>query len=333
VTNRLTVLPGIRLNYDHKNVDFSRRTYGGLQTADPALIALQRTVYNNQEFTADIDDLNFSGQLTANYQITGKARAFTTYSLAFKPVGLNLGGLPTANGLPPTELAVVKPERVRHLEAGFKSEPFENATLNFTVFNTDIYNYQTLVQSPELGVNRGYLSNADQVRIRGVELETVFLVPGLLRLNATVNYTDGRFVSFKNAPLPLEETGLRVDGQQVAFKDISGGRLPSISKWSGAAGAEFFKPAKVNRQKDEFFLVTDLLFRSEYSSSPSPSQYLNIDGYSILNGRAGFRTQKGISLFAWSRNLSNPEYFELLLPCTGNADHFAPFWATQEYRV
>jgi iron complex outermembrane receptor protein len=95
-----------------------------------------------------------------------------------------------------------------------------------------------------------------------VELETVFLVPGLLRLNATVNYTDGRFVSFKNAPLPLEETGLRVDGQQVAFKDISGGRLPGISKRSDATGAEFFNPAKVNSQKDAFFLGADLLFRS-----------------------------------------------------------------------
>jgi iron complex outermembrane receptor protein len=48
-----------------------------------------------------------------------------------------------------------------------------------------------------------------------------------------VAYTDGKYVRFANAPVPLEEVG----GAQ-AFKDISGGRLPGISKWSGSVGGE-----------------------------------------------------------------------------------------------
>ena len=42
VTSRLRLLPGLRFNYDDKRVDFDTQVYGGLQTTDPVLIALQR---------------------------------------------------------------------------------------------------------------------------------------------------------------------------------------------------------------------------------------------------------------------------------------------------
>jgi iron complex outermembrane receptor protein len=34
VTDRLSLLPGLRLNYDHKHVSFDQEVYGGLQTSD-----------------------------------------------------------------------------------------------------------------------------------------------------------------------------------------------------------------------------------------------------------------------------------------------------------
>jgi iron complex outermembrane receptor protein len=46
-------------------------------------------------------------------------------------------------------------------------------------------------------------------------------------------YTNGRYVKFTNAPLPLEETGA-----SVSFKDISGSKLTGISEWSGSLGGE-----------------------------------------------------------------------------------------------
>ena len=50
VTDRLRVLPGLRFNYDGKDVDFDQQVYGGLQTTDPALIALQRSVFAPQAY-------------------------------------------------------------------------------------------------------------------------------------------------------------------------------------------------------------------------------------------------------------------------------------------
>ncbi|GAB4400480.1 MAG: hypothetical protein OHK0053_22150 [Microscillaceae bacterium] len=136
-------------------------------------------------------------------------------------------------------------------------------------------------------------------------------------------YTDGKYVSFPNAPLPLEKTGQVVDGQQVAFEDISGGKLPGISNWSFSTGIEAFTKGKLIGQEGEYFVGSDVFFRSSFSSSPSPSAYLNIEGYALVNARLGFRTQKGITAYIWSRNLANADYFEQLLPAAGNAGHFA----------
>ncbi|MFM8347214.1 MAG: TonB-dependent receptor, partial [Bacteroidota bacterium] len=40
ITPKIHLLPGIRYNYDQKEVDYKRVVYGGLQTTDPALLAL-----------------------------------------------------------------------------------------------------------------------------------------------------------------------------------------------------------------------------------------------------------------------------------------------------
>ena len=70
VTDRLRLLPGLRLNYDQKDVDFDQQIYGGLQTTNPALIALQRSILAPQAYTADVDDTNLSGQFTVAYEFT-----------------------------------------------------------------------------------------------------------------------------------------------------------------------------------------------------------------------------------------------------------------------
>src|SRR5690606_29357457 len=235
---------GIRFTYDKKDVDYDRQTYGGLDvTGNATLQSLKAAVYTNQNFNQSTDNNNLSGNLTFAYKPLDKFNTFLTYSTGYKPVGVNVGGLPTdANGNADLSLAVVKPEYVQHYELGIKSRPVTGAILNITAFNTDIKDYQTNVQSPQLGVNRGYLANAEKVRVKGFEVDGSYQVQRFLTLNAAVAYLDGKYVKFENAPLPLEETGhteiINGISTQVAFKDASGGRLPGISKWNISGGAE-----------------------------------------------------------------------------------------------
>jgi len=318
ISDRLHVLPGLRFNYDDKKVDFNRQTYGGLQTDDPDLLAIKRAVYTDQVFNANTDNTNLSGQITVAYKGSERVNTYATFSTNYKPVGLNLGGLPTSNGEPMLELAEIKPEHVKHYEIGIKTTPSENSTLNLAVYNTDIKDFQTQVQTAEVGVNRGYLANAEKVRVRGAELDGNLFIGHTLSLYGALSYTDGKYISFKNAPVPLEETGA-----ESAFKDISGGKLPGISKWAGSLGGQIDLPSKFLTLGGNYFLALDSYFRSSFSSSPSPSKYLNVDGYILLNARLGFQASQGISFFVWSRNLLDKDYFEQLLPAAGNAGHYA----------
>ncbi|RRB04202.1 TonB-dependent receptor [Larkinella rosea] len=317
ITDKLHLLPGVRYNYDKKVVDYSRVTYGGLQTTDAALIALKNGVYTNQAFNTNYAKGNFSGQLSLQYKATANFNAYATYSVGYKPIGVNVGGLPTANGQILLDLANVKPEYVDHKEFGIKTKPSGNSVLNLTFYRSDIKDYQTQVQTPEPGVNRGYLANAEKVRVQGAEIDGNIRFTNLV-LNAAVAYTDGKYVSFVNAPVPLEEVG----GAQ-AFKDVSGGRLPGISKWSGSVGGEVTAKGTLVSLKGNYFLGIDEFFRSEFSSSPSPSKYLNIDGYGLTNARLGFRASNGLTFFVWSRNLFNKNYYEQLLAAPGSYGQYA----------
>ncbi len=227
--------------------------------------------------------------------------------------------MPTANGQILLDLARIKPEYVSHYELGAKTNPTRNSMLNIVFHNTQIKDYQTQVQTAEVGVNRGYLANADKVRVWGIELDGTVQLNKLISFYGNIAYTDAQYTSFLNAPTPLEETGA-----PQSYKNISKGDLPGVSKWAGSLGGEVTSAAKtILQSKAKLFAAIDMYFRSSFSSSPSPSKYLNIDGYALLNARAGLRASEGLSLFLWVRNALNKDYFEQLLPASGNAGHYA----------
>ena len=313
-TSRLRFLPGLRLNYDKKNVDFNQVVYGGLQTTDPALIALQRSVLAPQAYVADVDDTNLSGQLSVAYKVAENVDSYVTYATGFKSVGLNLNGLPTDElGRPILSAATVKPEDVKHVEFGIKTRPFARVTANFTFFNTDIKDFQAQVVNADVGVLRGYLANAEKVRVRGIEFDGNIKVNEDLTFYGAAAFNDGRYISFPDAPPPLEDTG----GPQV--KDISGSSLPGISKWALSFGGEYTIPRNLISRPGKFFISADGSYRSAFSSSPSASRYLVVSGYPLLNARIGFRWNDGWAISAWSRNLLDHEYYEFLSAAPGNS--------------
>lgn len=324
--------PGIRYNYDQKKVDYAREVYGGPANPTAGQLAVQRRVYTNQAFNTTADNTNWSGIVTLSYKPSSRINTYATYSTAYKPIGVNVAGLPAnTDGTPKVELATVKPEYVTHYELGIKTSPTQHTILNLTAFNTEIKDFQTNVQSPELGVNRGYLANAERVKVQGLELDGSAKIGTHLTFNLGVAYTDAKYVTFTNAPLPLEETGRVIPDPnkpgstiQAAFKDISGEQLPGISKWAGSLGGEVTSNETLFiGQKGKFFLGVDSYYRSKFSSSPTPSTYLVIQEYALLNGRLGFRAANGFSAFVWGRNILNKNYMEQLLPAGGNAGQYA----------
>jgi len=312
ITDRLHFQPGIRFNYDQKKEDFERDVYGGLQTTNAALIALQRSVYSPQAFKADVSDNNASGQLTLAYRANRKLNAYVTYATNYKSVGINNGGLPTdAAGNAILSAAEVKPEYVTNVEAGVKLTFRPGASANIAVFNTTIEDLQVQVNNSQFGVPRGYLANAKKARSRGAEFDSSATLGAHVTVRGALAYTDAIYVSFPDAPAPLEGTG------GPAAVDASGGLLPGISKWAASFGTEFSGHHTFLGTQGELFGGFDISYRDRFSSSATPSQYLNIDGYSLVNARFGFRSDNRWSANFWVRNLLNKDYFEQLLAAPG----------------
>jgi iron complex outermembrane recepter protein len=314
ITSRLHLLPGLRFNYDRKKVDFDQQVYGGLATTDPSLIALQQSIFAPQAYKADADNNNLSGQLTLSYKFTENMNAYATYATGYKSVGINTGGLPTdALGNPVLSAATVKPEDVHNYELGVKTTPFRNVTANLAAFDTEVKDFQAQVTNGSVGVIRGYLANAEKVRVRGAEFDGNAKVNANLSFYGAAAYTLAKYVTFTDAPPPIEDTG----GPQ--FEDISGSLLPGISKWAASLGTEAVHQGSLLGKPGEFFAAADASYRSSFSSSATYSKYLVVPAYGLVNARVGFRAKDNWTVFAWSRNLLNEKYYELLTAAPGSS--------------
>ncbi len=332
VTEAFTIQPGVRLNYDKKDGFYQRLVFDGQGV--PVLLgqtgprrAAQLAVFTPQLSEPSFDDWNFSYDLTASYRFAPDILGYATYAKSFKSGGINQNGLPTdAAGNPILAAGTIKPEDVNHVEAGLKTQFWERrATLNFSAFRTDIKDYQATVTNGQLGVLRGYLANAGKVRTQGFEVD--FSVRPNERFTAYANgaYTDATYRKFVDAPCPPELSGGTTvaagqtpsapgtpGGLSPANCDISGQRLPGVSKWAFSFGAEANVPVTFLGQEGEAYLGYDGSYRSNFSSNASPSIYTWVDGYALSNFRAGFRTPEGLNLYAWVRNAFDEDYFELL---------------------
>jgi iron complex outermembrane receptor protein len=332
LTDRLTIQPGARLNYDKKQGHYQREVFDGAGNPVPAtggnaVQRAQRGIYAPLFYEPEFSAWNFSYDLTISYAATDDVLVYGTYAKTFKSGGINMNGVPVdANSQPIEGAYTIEPESVHHFEAGIKSQFWDRrATLNLAAFHTTINDFQANVSNGQLGVVRGYLANADRVRTKGVEVD--FSVRPSQRFTAYVNgaWTDAKYVKFVDAPCPPELAGgttaddanpagpAGVPGSRSpANCDVSGQRLPGISEWSFSYGAEANTPARLFGEDGEVYFGVDGSYRSKFSSNPSPSIYSWIDGYALTSFRAGFRADNGLNIYAWVRNAFDVDYFDQL---------------------
>ena len=342
VAQGLRVQPGLRVNYDKKQGNYLATVFNGAGVqldCAPALTAAntmlrdQCSTLSPQDYDASFSDWNLSGDFTVSYDIAQHVLGYATFARSFKSGGINLSGLPLdASNVPIQSAGTVRPEQVDHFELGLKTQFWDRrATLNLSGYWTNIKDYQATVTNGQLGVLRGYLANAERVRVRGAELD--FSVRPSTRISAYANlaYTDGTYRKFVDAPCPPELSGgTTVTGTQTpsapgtpgglspANCNISGQWLPGISKFSASFGGEGNVPVDFGTVPGEIYLGAEGTYRSKFSSNASRSAYTDVNGYSVFNFRLGLRTDDGWNAFAWLRNAFDSEYFDVLALQSGN---------------
>ncbi|NTS65733.1 TonB-dependent receptor [Sphingomonas sp. HHU CXW] len=346
IANRLSIAPGLRVNYDKKSGDYvSVVTTGSGATLDCSATAQGANgvtrdrcgVLAPQSYQPKFDDWNVSGDVTLAYDLSPDNHFYATYARSYKSGGINLSGLPLgADNLPLLATATVKPETVNHYELGLKNQFLDRrATVNIAAFWTDIFDYQATVTNSQLSVLRGYLANAGHVRTRGVEIDSAFRPTSRLNVYANAAYTDAKYQRFTDAPCPPELAGgtalpivngqivgtpaaAGTPGNSLPFCNVSGQRIPGVSKWAFSYGAEYGVPTNFGGNEGNVYLGYDGSYRSNFSSNPSESIYTQVDGYSISNVRVGYREGGRLNVFGWVRNVFDQDYFELLATQSGN---------------
>jgi iron complex outermembrane receptor protein len=339
-TDRLTVQPGLRINYDDKSGSYVATVRTGAGTpviCNPAPASSvtrdQCATLPPQSYAPAFDDWNVSGDFTTSYKLTDDVLAYATYAKSFKSGGINLAGLPLdANNSPILSAQTVKPEDVNHYELGLKTQFWHQlATVNLAAFWTEIANYQATVTNGQLGVLRGYLANAGKVRVRGAEADFSLRPSDRFSVYANGAFTDGEYVRFVDAPCPPELSGGTTitagqtpsapgtpGGLSPANCDISGQWLPGISKWALSYGGEANLPARLLGLEGETYFAVDGSYRSRFSSNPSRSAYTDINAYAIANFRVGFRASDRWDVYAWVHNAFDKEYYDVLALQSGS---------------
>lgn len=306
VTPQLDLTGGLRYTYETKSGYFDQYATGqslaGLSVAQQAAAQAIRARYGvANSYEASTDAGRLSGQATIAYKVTPDVLAYLTYSRGHKFGGLNLANINVVGALAANP--VIRPETIDNYEGGLKTSWLGGKLIaNLAAFWTDDRSFQTTVVDVERN-GASFFTNVGAIRSRGIEVDTRVAPTRWLSAYASGTFDDARYVSYPNSPCPIEVTGR-------TLCDLSGDRLPGVSKWAVSAGGEARAPlGRFSAHDVEVYAGGDYSFRSNFYTMSNLSIYSRIPGYDLINLRVGIRSRDGLfDVQLWGRNVFNTHY-------------------------
>ena len=197
VTRKLTLTVGLRY------FDYTKTDTGIVQQGN---IVVGNTI--QPPITASSSQKGLVRKFSANYQFTRDLMAYASASQGFRPGGVNESiGLPAA-------LGPYKSDNLWDYELGVKSEWLRHTLiLNADVFQINWSNLQ--VSATANNGAFGFITNAGNVKVRGVELESTMLPIDRLTLNLSGSFTKAVLEGNETAPPGIVITGAGVSGDYV----------------------------------------------------------------------------------------------------------------------
>jgi len=308
---------GVRFTYERKTGAYSQFQFGGADLAlqPPAIAipaqAIRNTFGPDNAYTVHVNNDMIGGLATLSYKFTPDLNAYATYSHGGKSAGLNLVNLPVIEGAP----VIVKPEYIDNYEVGFKSELLDNRL----IFNADAFwdndtNYQTTILEGSPTVVT-LAANIPAVRSRGFEADAHAVLIDGLDTHISAAYTDAAYISYQDAPCPLEACITTTNGVRAfnpnATANLSGAPLPAVSKWVVSFGGEYDRSLGSWWSNGVTgYVGGDFSWRSSYFSAANDSIYSSVPGYEVTNLEIGARTDDGRwDLSFWARNAFDTNYY------------------------
>jgi iron complex outermembrane receptor protein len=289
---------GLRATYEDKRAYEVRYAPTGGAVVTGAALASRNARYGAFD-SGDVrlNNLSPSALLTLAYKIDTDVLGFASLSHGEKSGGINL----TVPGAAGVSSLKVGNEKANNVELGIKSNLWERrAQINASLFANVVRGYQNNAYDPVTATS--YLTNAGDVRSRGAELETTFLLARGFTLGANGAFNDVKYLKYTNAPCPPEiiATSCNLSGRAA---------LVNAPRWTGSLNAQY---AHAVADQVEGYFNANYAYRSEVFGTLDASQYSKIPAYSLTNLSAGARFKAGgarwdVSL--WAKNAFDKQYY------------------------
>ncbi len=295
--------------------DVLRFTLGGRYTADdktanfsnvvnnPFVIAL--SVRDNENWRdlnisetrsdgSSFDDSAFTYFANASWDYSDNIMLFATTSSGFKSGGFNTDGVFPALT---RDQRIFGPETTTNYEFGMKSTLFDGTMLlNATAFRMNIEDFQDRAFDGISFITR----NVGELLQQGIEADMNWAATDRLNVIGGFSYLDSEFVDYRNAsPLPGGTP-----------QDLSGERAHFAPKVQYSLVADFSDDISLFGGS-QYYLRGELQNTGEQNvgANTNRNPQTNIDGYTLLNARAGFRSADDTwEVGVWGKNVADEGY-------------------------
>ncbi len=288
-TERLSVTAGARWQREEKDATINN----SVNAPGASLISLVLTPAStldgqpvNGQLERESDNVTWS--VTPTYRIND---ALIGYFTAAR--GAKSGGFNTGYGDAPLSSREFGDERVRHYELGARGTVAdERARFSAAAFYTEYQDFQDAAfVSAQFTVG-----NAEQLDLKGIELEGTALLSDRLSVDLAVSVAD---LTYGTNTTGMCYPGRVPDGTEPGSCDLSGEHPINAPVWATHLGLQYRRPASWG----ELYARIDWSWTDRYNTSFSADPRLVQDAYSDLGLRIGMRLGAGYELVLWGENL------------------------------
>lgn len=296
LTDALTLQGGVR--YTKSDNDFEGCTVATGEVtpvtfgvADGECITLDLATFTQGVVTSNLTEDNVSWRAGLDWQAADGVLLYANVSRGYKA-----GGYPLLAAVLAPQLDPTTQEQVTAYEGGFKASLGASMQLNGAVYYYDYVDQQLLgfIPIPPFGNNLTLL-NVPKSEVIGAELQMTWEpVEGLL-VNTATSYVDTEVTESFVTPDALQQPN-----------ELQGEAIPNSPKWQFSGDVSYTWPIS---SATEAFLGGSVSYRSSTNAEFGEIPTLIIDGYTLLDMRAGVQAADGQwELSAWVRNLTDEFY-------------------------
>ena len=311
VTDALSLTGGVRWGEDKKDFTSFREGRGQVCLAGGVPVAAVGTpascplgsVSTPSPQTVNGKWSSVSPRVSIDYRWSPEIMTYISAAKGYKGGGFN-DGIQTRcyrSPLPDCGLNEYMPENLWTYEAGIRTDLFDRRVrLNLTAFLTKYKDQQIQLADPG-PPPLVYTVNGDST-VKGFEAEFLASPVQDLVLKASVGYVDAGY----------DEDIRGASGAVAITPAVPFYRSP---KWSYTLGASYKVP--VGDKGDVAFDV-NWGWKDKQLSYPSPTNFITLPSYGLLNGRITFQAEAGWSVAVFGNNLTDKYYL------TGGFDPSGP---------